>query len=127
MQGPRSWDKYPCLHNLVALKEGSASNQSTLPIPCLRDAGEDVVHLREQNLHRMSDPQILEKAAREQRTVLTCDLDFGVLLARGGGAFPSVILFRTRNRTPASITPKLFEVLAGQPRCARRRVPRSVL
>jgi predicted nuclease of predicted toxin-antitoxin system len=43
--------------------------------------------------------------------VLTFDLDFGDLLAAGGNATPSVILFRMRNQTPAAVIPRLFRVL----------------
>ena len=79
----------------------------------LRQAGEAVVHLRDEGLHRLPDGEILEKAKREQRVVLTFDLDFGDLLAAGGNATPSVVLFRLRNQTPAAVTPKLFRVLGA--------------
>jgi predicted nuclease of predicted toxin-antitoxin system len=59
----------------------------------------------------MPDEQILGKAIREQRVVLTCDPDFGDLLAAGRGTVPSVILIRTRNQTPNAVTPRLFQVL----------------
>jgi predicted nuclease of predicted toxin-antitoxin system len=73
--------------------------------------GEEVVHLREQGLHTMPDDQILAKAVREQRIILTCDLDFGDLLAASGGSVPSVILIRMRNQTPKAVTPRVFQVL----------------
>jgi predicted nuclease of predicted toxin-antitoxin system len=84
---------------------------SMATVHALREAGEEVVHLREKNLHTMPDDQILAKAIREQRVILTCDLDFGEILAAGGGSVPSVILFRTRNQTPKAVTPRLFQVL----------------
>lgn len=77
----------------------------------LRQAGEDATHLREQSLLTMPDDQIVAKAIREKRVVLTFDLDFGDLLAAGGGTVPSVILFRMRNQTPAAVTPRLFQAL----------------
>lgn len=77
----------------------------------LHEAGEDVVHLREEGLATLPDDRILEKAVREQRVILTFDLDFGDLLAAGGNTVPSVILFRMRNHTPAAVTPRLFRVL----------------
>ena len=82
-------------------------------VTALRQAGEDVVHLREENLHRLPDQQIIEKAIRERLVVLTFDLDFGELLAAGGSIVPGVILFRMRNQTPAAVTPRLFRVLEG--------------
>jgi len=86
---------------------------SMATVAALRDSGEDIVHLREQGLHRMPDEQIVKKAADEQRIVLTFDLDFGDILAAGGQSVPSVVLFRMRNQTPAAVTPRLFDVLAG--------------
>jgi predicted nuclease of predicted toxin-antitoxin system len=77
----------------------------------LRERGHDVVHLREQGLQRLPDDRILEKAGREQRAILTFDLGFGELLARGLKAFPSLIIFRLSNETPSVVTARLFAVL----------------
>lgn len=77
----------------------------------LRKQGEDLVHLREEGLIRLSDEGILEKALKEERIVLTFDLDFGDLLAAGGYSLPSVIIFRLHDQTPSSVTPRLLEVL----------------
>ena len=84
---------------------------SMATVGALRAAGEEVVHLREEWLHTLPDHKILDKAVRERRVVVTCDLDFGDLLAAGGAAVPSVILFRTRNQTPGAVTEKLLQVL----------------
>ncbi len=81
-------------------------------VRALRGAGEEIVHLREEGLHKLPDGQILEKARRESRIVLTFDLDFGELLAAGGYSLPSVIIFRMRNQSPATVTRKLFRVIA---------------
>jgi predicted nuclease of predicted toxin-antitoxin system len=78
----------------------------------LRETGEETVHLREQGLIRMPDEQILDKAIQEGRTILTFDLDFGELLAAAGNRVPNVILFRLRDQTPATVTRRLFQVLA---------------
>lgn len=80
-------------------------------VQSLRETGHDAVHLRERGLGRLSDVAILEKARQEGRIVLTFDLEFGDLLATGIHNFPSVIIFRLRNQTPASVTPRLREVL----------------
>lgn len=84
---------------------------SMTTVSALREAGEEVVHLREEGLIKLPDDRILAKAKQEQRVVLTFDLDFGELLAATGGATPSVVLFRMRNQTPAAVTPRLFRVL----------------
>jgi predicted nuclease of predicted toxin-antitoxin system len=47
----------------------------------LRKQGYDAVHLNEQGLERLSDEAILSKACKEERVVLTLDLDFSYLLA----------------------------------------------
>ena len=64
----------------------------------LRQHHHDAAHLREQGLERLSDPDILDKARREGRVVLTFDLDFGDLLATGLETFPSVEDTRHRVR-----------------------------
>jgi predicted nuclease of predicted toxin-antitoxin system len=71
---------------------------SMTTVAALRQAGHDVVHLREEDLLTLPDNQILEKAKREQSVILTFDLDFGELLALGGNTAPSVILFRSVTR-----------------------------
>ncbi|MCX7924205.1 MAG: DUF5615 family PIN-like protein [Fimbriimonadales bacterium] len=81
-------------------------------VQALRAAGYESSHLHEENLQRLADEEILEKARREERIVLTCDLDFGDLLAASGAGLPSVILFRLSNYTPEYLNPRLFQVLA---------------
>jgi len=50
---------------------------SITTVETLRAADHDAVHLREEGLVRLPDPEIVAKAARECRIVLTFDLDFG--------------------------------------------------
>jgi predicted nuclease of predicted toxin-antitoxin system len=78
----------------------------------LRRQGHDAVHLREQGLQRMPDPDILSKARTEGRTLLTMDLGFGDLLAISGARLPSVIIFRQKNRRPDVINALLADVIA---------------
>lgn len=80
-------------------------------VHALRQRGHDVRHLSEEGLQRLPDPLILDKAGREERLVITCDLDFADLLALGAHTFPSVILVRLQNQTPASVIPRLLQVL----------------
>jgi predicted nuclease of predicted toxin-antitoxin system len=84
---------------------------SITTVEALRAAGHDAVHLREEGLIRLPDPEIVPKAARERRIVLTFDLDFGDILAAARGEAPSVIIFRLRNQTPAAVNPRLFRVI----------------
>lgn len=81
-------------------------------VRALRAEGHDAIHLREEGLIRLPDAEILEKARREKRIVLTFDLDFGDLLATGTLSFPSVVVFRLRNERPDAVTVHVRSVLA---------------
>src|SRR4051794_37065464 len=75
----------------------------------------------EEGLHRLPDNEILGLALREQRIVLTFDLDFGDLLELGSLSLPSVIIFRLEDQTPDSVTPRLLpEALEGSLQVSRR-------
>jgi predicted nuclease of predicted toxin-antitoxin system len=80
-------------------------------VKALRALGHDIVHLREQGLMRMADPEIVAKARDERRIVITFDLDFGEIMALANQSSPSVILFRMRNQTPQVVTPRLTQVI----------------
>ena len=77
----------------------------------LRAAGHDATHLRDEGLHRLPDPDILDKAAKEGRIVLTFDLDFGEILALSGSRIISVIIFRLHNTRTPHVIERLFSVL----------------
>jgi predicted nuclease of predicted toxin-antitoxin system len=77
----------------------------------LRTKGHDAVHLRDEGLQRLPNGEIFQKAAREQRIVLTFDLDFGEILAASGGQIVSVILFRLRNTRTDFVIQRLDDVL----------------
>jgi len=84
---------------------------SITTVHALRAAGHDAVHLRDEGLIRLPDPDIAAKAVQERRIVLTFDLDFGDILAAARTETPSVIIFRLRNQTPAAVNPRLFRVI----------------
>ncbi len=77
----------------------------------LRSAGHDAVHLRDEGLQRLPNGEIFQKGAREQRIVLTFDLDFGEIVAVSGGQIVSVILFRLRNTRADFVIQRLDDVL----------------
>ncbi len=77
----------------------------------LRLKGHEAVHLRDEGLQRLPNGEIFQKAGREQRIVLTFDLDFGEIVAASGGQIVSVILFRLRNTRTGFVIQRLDDVL----------------
>lgn len=77
----------------------------------LKQQAYDVIHLRDEKLERASDADIIEKAKKENRIILTCDLDFGDLMVASGGICPSVIIFRLEDETPINVNRRLSQVL----------------
>lgn len=60
----------------------------------LSSRSHDAVHVVAYGLERAGDPEIMRRAAEEERAVLSADTDFGTILARTRAARPSVVLFR---------------------------------
>ena len=60
----------------------------------LRAAAHDVVHVRDIDMHKASDSEILELAQSQDRVVISADTDFGTLLARTRASRPSFVLMR---------------------------------
>lgn len=77
----------------------------------LRMNGHEAVHLHDEGLQRLPNGEIFQKADREQRSVLTFDLDFGEILAASGGQIVSVTLFRLRNTRTGCVIQRLDDVL----------------
>lgn len=84
---------------------------SLTTIEALRAANHDAVHLRDEGLIRLPEPEIAAKAGAEGRIVLTFDLDFGDMLATTRSEAPTVVIFRLRDQTPAAVNPRLFRVI----------------
>jgi predicted nuclease of predicted toxin-antitoxin system len=60
----------------------------------LNDADQDAVHVRDLDAAGASDPQIIDLARADGRTIVSADTDFGALLASTSATEPSVILVR---------------------------------
>ncbi len=84
---------------------------ATRIVQWLKDKGHDAVHLREENLHRLPNGLIFEKAYSEKRILLTFDLDFGEIVALSGEKQVTVILFRLHNTRTPHVIERLEKVL----------------
>jgi predicted nuclease of predicted toxin-antitoxin system len=83
-------------------------------VAALIGGGHDVVWVRN-TAPGMSDPDVLAWAARDERTLLTFDKDFGEL-ARAS-ALPStcgVVLFRMPMANPGDVGPRLSSLLMSR-------------
>jgi predicted nuclease of predicted toxin-antitoxin system len=78
----------------------------------LHGLGYNAVHLHSQGLDRLADQEILKKAQREGRVLLTHDLDFGELIAASGAQLPSIVVFRLRNMDPSRVNQHLAGILS---------------
>lgn len=79
----------------------------------LNTQGHDARHLSTEGLHRASDERIFSKAAREDRTIITFDLDFGEIVARTKDRKPSVLLFRVADARRQKIIDRLKAVITA--------------
>ena len=76
----------------------------------LRDHGYDAIHLREEGLQRMPNGEIFDKGIKENRIILTFDLDFAEIAALTKGERVGVILFRLKNPRIANVLKHLLKI-----------------
>jgi len=85
----------------------------------LQHAGHDAIHVLTIGLQRAEDLVIFDRAAEDDRVLVSADTDFGALLAIRSAQTPSVIQFRGRGsrlpeplaRTILSNLPQIIEAL----------------
>ena len=78
----------------------------------LVERGHDAVHAAAVGLASESDVAIMTRAKREERTIVTVDLDYPRLLALAQATEPSVILFREGDWSDAAVLARMSEILA---------------
>lgn len=83
----------------------------------LRANGHDATHLAEQKLQRLPNGEIFEKAIKEDRVVLTFDLDFGEIISQLHGEQVGVVLFRLNNTSTPFVIKRLQFVLPDVAEC----------
>lgn len=86
-------------------------NLSPMTVVALQQEGWDIVRVSALLPATASDAEILILARRQNRVVITQDLDFSALLALGGHAKPSLITLRLSNTDPAHVTERLRQIL----------------
>ena len=77
----------------------------------LTQNGYDAAHLVDEQLQRLTDDMVFQKAVSESRIILTFDLDFGEILFHLQATQPSVIIFRLQNQTPGNVIKHLETIL----------------
>ena len=81
----------------------------------LRAHGHEGVHAHQIGQDRATDGELLEMARREERVVITADLDFPRLLALSSARGPGLILFRGGSYSDVEMCDLLERVLIEMP------------
>lgn len=74
--------------------------------------GHDAIHAMHAGMERAPDTAIIEFARREQRVIITADLDFPRLLALAEAEGPGLILFRGGNYSEDETIDRLRKALS---------------
>jgi predicted nuclease of predicted toxin-antitoxin system len=88
---------------------------SPLLLDVLRVHGHEGVHAYQIGRSRATDDELLELARREDRIVITADLDFPRILVLNSAAGPGVVLFRGGNYSEQEMCELLERVLEEVP------------
>jgi predicted nuclease of predicted toxin-antitoxin system len=85
-------------------------NISPQTVSTLQQHGWDIIRVSQILAANAPDAEILDLARREDRAVITQDLDFSTLLALGGYQHPSLITLRLSTSDPETVTRRLLQI-----------------
>jgi predicted nuclease of predicted toxin-antitoxin system len=88
------------LHQVTLLTD---ENISPKVVACLRHIGIDVLDTKEQLWHGTEDEELLTRAYREHRFILTHDSDFGTLAINQGKPCYGILYLRLKNMKPVNV------------------------
>ena len=87
-------------------------NISPLTVKQLKKLGWDVKRVSEILDKKSKDSEILKYAQKNNKIIITQDLDFSMLLAIGGYEKPSAINLRFENAKPDFVTKRIVEIVS---------------
>jgi len=96
---------------MAAMRLLANMNISPETVNVLQEKGLDIIRVSQILPPTSSDAEILELARRQNRVLVTQDLDFSALLALGGFDSPSLITVRMTVSDPDAVTEKLLKLL----------------
>jgi len=77
----------------------------------LQEEEHDAIHASYAGLEQASDEEIIAQARKENRIIVTADLDYSRILALAGSSKPGIILFRGGNYNDKEMLGLLKRVL----------------
>jgi predicted nuclease of predicted toxin-antitoxin system len=80
-------------------------------VEALRQLGHDVTRVADVLAPTATDTQIVDEAIRDDRVILTQDLDFSALVAVSGRSVPSVVSLRLSSARVETVNARLTRVL----------------
>ena len=88
-------------------------NISPITVETLRNDGWDIIRVSKVMDERSKDIDVLLYAQKQNRVVITQDLDFSEILALKGYAKPSLINLRFENARPDFVTARIIDVVSS--------------
>jgi predicted nuclease of predicted toxin-antitoxin system len=84
----------------------------------LREAGHDALTLLDQQMGGQADDRVIQVCAREQRTLITLDLDFADIKSYPPSKYHGIFVLRTRRQSRSKVLEvisKLIPLLPSEP------------